>query len=133
MRKATLISAIAVALVLFASFGYAQEIVIDDAYTMNHMMEPATEFEAWDPVMYHVDYTITGNAGTTYIVKVIIKSMGDRIVLTEKHLPGSYTTVTTNLARDDDVGTHTVIYKVKLRKGGLLDIDTDSSEITVSE
>jgi hypothetical protein len=86
----------------------------------------------WDPVMYQVDYTIIGNASTAYKAVIIVKSMGDKLRLVEKHKPGSYSTMFTNLARSDDVGTHTVSYTVKLKNGAtLVDTDTDTSQITV--
>jgi hypothetical protein len=117
---------------MVASFAYADEVVIDNAFTMNYMQDPQTEFFVWDPVMYQVDYTITGNASTTYKAVIIVKSMGDKLREVEKHKPGSYSTIFTNLARSDDEGTHTVNYIVRLKIGAtLLDKDTDASEITV--
>ena len=133
MRRIKLTLPLVVMVALVASFAYAQEVAIDDAFTMNYMQEPETEFYVWDPVMYQVDYTITGNPTTTYKTVIIIKSMGDKLKEVESHKPGSYTTIMTNLASDDDVGTHTVQYTVKLKKGGLLDLDTDTSQITVDE
>ena len=132
MRRMKLILPVVVMVALIASFAYAADVEIDSAYTMNYMRDSETEFYVWDPVMYHIDYTITGDAGTTYKAIIIIKSMGDKLRTTEKHKPGSYTTINANLARDDDVGTHTVNYKIKLKKGSTLqDIDTDTSQITV--
>jgi hypothetical protein len=132
MKRFKFFLPLAVSLVLIASFAYAQEVMIDDAFTMNYMMEPETEFDVWDPVMYQVDYTITGDLNTTYKAVIIIKSMGDKLREVEKHKPGSYTTIFTNLARSDDVGTHTVNYIVKLKIGAtLIDKDTDTSQITV--
>ena len=132
MRRIKLILPLVVMFALLASFAYADEVVIDDAYTMNYYMEPADVFEVWDPVMYNVDYTVTGSR--KYNVVIIIKSMGDTLKEVRKGVrAGSYTYVNTNLARDDDVGTHTVTYKVKLKKGGLLDQDSTTSEITVIE
>ena len=132
MRRFRFFLPMAVVLVLFVSFAYANEVVIDDAFTMNYMMDPEEEFYVWDPVMYQVDYTVNGDAGTTYKAVIIIKSMGDKLREVENHKPGSYTTIFTNLARSDDVGTHTVNYIVKLKIGAtLLDKDTDTSQITV--
>ena len=134
MRRINLILPLVVMVALVASFAYADEVVIGDAFTMNYMMEPETEFYVWDPVMYQVDYTITGDPGTTYKATIIVNSMGDKLREVEQHKPGSYSTVFTNLARSDDVGDHTVNYTVKLKKGkALVDVATDTSQITVYE
>ena len=133
MRRTRLIIPVLVMVAFIASFAYAEEgVEITDAYTMNYNMEPADVFEVWDPVMYNVDYTVTGSR--KYNVVIIIKSMGDTLREVRKRVrAGSYTHLNTNLARDDEVGTHTVTYKVKLKKGGLLDQDSTTSEITVIE
>jgi hypothetical protein len=133
MKRTGLALALIVIMVLFATSASAQEIVIDDAFTMNYLQEPTTEFKVWDPVMYSVEYTITGNPGRTYKVIVVIRTMGDKIRITERQRPGTHTTVTSNLARADDVDTHTVTYEVKLKKGALLDTDSTTSQITVSQ
>jgi hypothetical protein len=116
-----------------ASFAYAEEgVEITDAYTMDYRMELADVFEVWEPVMYNVDYTVTGSR--KYNVVIIIKSMGDTLREVRKRVrAGSYTYLNTNLPRDDDVGTHTVTYNVKLKKGGLMDQGSTTSEITVIE
>jgi hypothetical protein len=123
-----------VILAVVASFAYADEVVIDSAYTMNYYMVPETQFCVWDPVMYNVDYTIVGVAGQTYTAVITVKSMGDTLKTTEKHKPGSYTTIFSNLAGAADVGNKTVNYQIKLKKGAtLVDTETDTSGITVSE
>lgn len=133
MRRTRLIIPVLVMVAFIASFAYAEEgVEITDAYTMNYKTEPVDVFEVWDPVMYNVDYTVTGSR--KYNVVIIIKSMGDTLKEVRKGvLAGSYTYVNVNLARDDDVGTHTVTYKVKLKKGGLPVRDSTTSEITVIE
>jgi hypothetical protein len=111
-------------------------IKINDAYTMNDMDEPATEFQVGDTVKYRIDYSISGDPFKKYKVVVIVNSLGDRIKLTEKHYPGdNYITVTSNwVDENDEPGTYTVKYKLKLKKAGvLLDVDKDTSEITVVE
>jgi hypothetical protein len=132
MRNLKLILPLVVMLALVASFAYADEVVIDDAFTMHYMMEPQAEFYVWDPVMYQVDYTITGDPGTNYKAIIVVQSMGDKLREVERHKPGSYSTLFTNLARSDDEGTHSVNYTVKLKKAKtLVDVDTDTSQITV--
>jgi hypothetical protein len=111
---------------------YEEAVIIDDAYTMNYKRESETEFYVGNPVIYKVYYTITGNPDKRYKAIIIINSMGDKLREVKKHKPGSYTTKILNLADSDDVGTHTVTYNIKLRKRGLLDIDTDTSQITVN-
>ena len=133
MKHKRLIVTIGMIFVMAASFAYAEEVVIDDAFTMNQYQDPETEFYVWDPVMYQVDFTITGTAGQTYKAVIIIKSMGDTLREVQNHLPGSYSVNMLNLAGSGDVGTHTVKYTVKLKKGRtLLDVDTDTSQITVN-
>jgi hypothetical protein len=108
-------------------------VAIDDAYTMNAHQVDQTEFEVSDSVMYHIDYTIFGDPGTRYKVIISIKSMGDKLTEVVRRRPGSYSTKMTNLADGGDVKRHTVTYTVKLRKGRtLLDVDTDTSQITVN-
>lgn len=108
-------------------------IEIDDAYTMNARQVDQTEFDVSDSVMYHVDYTIFGDPGIRYKVILIIKSMGDTLREVVRSEPGSYSIKMTNLADGDDLGTHTVKYRIKLKKGRtLLDVDTDTSQIAVN-
>jgi hypothetical protein len=115
------------------SYTFAQEVVIDDAYTMNYRQEPQAEFSVWRPVLYNVDYTVTGNPNKTYRVVIVVRSMGDRLKAVQKQKPGSYTTILANLAGRGDVGTYTVNYTVKLKRRGLLDVDTNTSQLSVND
>jgi hypothetical protein len=66
MRSIRLILPVVLFVTLAASFVHAapvEEVIIDDAYTMNYFMDRETGFCVWDPVMFNVDYTITGKAG----------------------------------------------------------------------
>jgi hypothetical protein len=143
MRKIGLIVPVIVLVALFASFAYAEEVaeevIIDNAYTMDYYMDeddPETEFCVWDPVIYNVDYTIFGKEGKTYKAIIIIKLQGKRrLRAVERHKPGTYTTTMIDLADDDDIGVRDVTYKIKLkRRGSLVDIsDPYTSQITISE
>lgn len=112
-----------------------EEVIITGAYTTDQYMDDASEFCVFDPIMFHVDYTISGEAGKSYKAIIIIRYRGERLRTVERHKPGSYTTTMVNTADGDVIGTHTVTYKIKLRqKGTLADIsDPETSEITVSE
>ena len=124
-----------------ASASYAEEIEINEAYTTKYTnyvdgsMTPVTEFQVGAPVMYVIDYKITGDSNKKYKVIITVKSSGDRIKFTERHRAGDdIVSVTTNLVQSDDIGPQTVKYVVKLKeKGvpGVLDQDSTTSEITV--
>jgi hypothetical protein len=135
------ILALAVVACFVASASYAEEIVINDAYTTNYMnfldgtATPVTEFQAGTPVLYVINYDIVGDPGTKYRVAIIVKSSGDKIRFTETHGPGeNIVSLTTNVVRGDDVGPQTVKYVVKLKERGVkgvLDQDSATSEISV--
>ena len=124
-----------------ASASYAEEIEINEAYTTKYTnyvdgsMTPVTEFQVGAPVMYVIDYKITGDSNKKYKVIITVKSSGDRIKFTERHRAGDdIVSVTTNLVQSDDIGPQTVKYVVKLKeKGvpGVLDQDSTTSQITV--
>jgi hypothetical protein len=131
MRRIPVMLLVAIIVVLVGSFAYAAEVVIDDWYTMNYRQDPETAFCVWEPVMYVVDYTITGKGYKIYKAIIVITSMGDRLREVEKHKPGTYTTVFTSLPREDDVGEDiSVEYRVKLKGGGE---DIRNSIISVSD
>ena len=135
------ILALAVVACFVASASYAEEIVINDAYTTNYMnfldgtATPVTEFQAGTPVLYVINYDIVGDPGTKYRVAIIVKSCGDKIRFTEIHGPGeNIISITTNIVGEDDVGAQAVDYVVKLKERGvkgLLDKAHETSEITV--
>ena len=138
MKKIRLIMPVALLITLIASFAYAEEeVIIDAAYTTNEYMdEETTEFCVWDPVVFNVDYTITGEARKTYKAIIVIRYKGERLRTVERHKPGSYTTTLINVAAGEDIGDpRNVTYKIKLKhRGVLVDIsDPVKSEITVSE
>ena len=126
MIRARYILALVVIACFVTSAAYAEEeIMINDAYTTTYMnyldgsMTPVTEFQAGTPVMYVVDYDITGDPDKKYKVVIVVKSSGDRIKFTERHRPGdNIVSVTTNLVQSDDIGPQTVEYVVKLKERG---------------
>ena len=128
---------------LFASVAYAEEIIINDAYTTSFMnvnggkFTPVTEFDAPTPVLYVIDYDLVGDPDKKYRVAIVVKSCGDKIRVTERVGPGkNIVSLTTNVVREDDVGVQTVQYVVKLKERGvkgILDRDSETSEIIIVE
>ncbi len=137
MRSIRLILPVVLFVTLAASFVHAaEEVIIDDAYTMDQYMNKETEFCVWDPVVFNVDYTIVGRDGRRYKAIIIIRYKGERLRTVERHTPGSYTTTMINIADGDDIGTRNVRYKIKLKRRGVLkDINTvtETEALTVSE
>ena len=140
MRKMILILAFVAIASLIASVSYAQDAIeITDAYTMNYCMDEFDVFGIWDPIGFNVECSVSGDPAKTYKVVIIVnaKSLGERIVKKYKRVsPGD--TITFKdfrlIGDDDPLGSHTVKFIAKLKKGGvLLDKDTATSEITVQE
>ena len=133
MKRIALVLAIVLAASFVTAWAQAAEVVIDDWFTMNITQAPQDVFDVWDPVMYQVDYTITGEPGQEYKAVIIIRSMRDKLKEVEYHTPGSYTTKMLNLAGPGDVGIKTVKYRVRLKEGSLLhNFDKETSQITVN-
>jgi hypothetical protein len=139
MKRIALVLAIVLAASFVTAWAQAEEVVIDDWFTMNITQDPETVFNVWDPVMYQVDYYITnGTPGQEYKAVIVIKSMRDILKEVEYHTfvneSTIYTTTMLNLAGSGDVGIDkTVRYQVKLKEGGtLLDRDRETSQITVN-
>jgi hypothetical protein len=139
MKRIALVLAIVLAASFVTAWAQAEEVVIDDWFTMNMTQDPETVFNVWDPVMYQVDYYITnGTPGQEYKAVIIIRSMRDKLKEVEYHTFVSddtiYTTKMLNLAGPGDVGIDKwVKYKIKLKDGStLLDRDVVRSQITVN-
>ena len=140
MRKVALIVALVVMATFVGSVCYSEDIFIEEVKTLDIAARdyedavPVTTFEALEPVMFFVKYTIVGNENRRYRVSVIAEAWGDKVRTKERGLPpGTYFTLNSKLVPDDvDADTYTVNYKVKLKKGGTVWTDEDSSEVTIT-
>ncbi len=137
MKKIALIMAcVAMALVVSSScFAIEEpEVVITNAYTCNYLGEPCTEFQAWVPIYYHVEYTIYGPQ-VTFSVIGLTHVFGAREQMNERQGPGDYTMIFGNMVGDDfEPGNYSATYKIRLRwKYYLMGVATTTTEITIIE
>jgi hypothetical protein len=137
MQKKGWILVFVCAVLVFASVAYGQEpsVTITNAYTTNYKGELSTEFQLWEPVFLHIEYTITGDRHQIYRSVGTIRGLGtiiimkDRVRVRERDLMFDETRVINN---NFETGTmRTIKYKVRLFLGPNL-LDSDTAESTIS-
>jgi hypothetical protein len=141
MKKAILIVACAAMTLIVSSPCYADEpyVQITSAYTTDDSFVDCTEFGLWDPIVCHIEYTVSGTADKYYKVVGMTQVFGDKVAFVDRVPPGNYAVATIHhVTGDAQPGTEICQYKIKLKKrtnGTLMVLDTDSaiSEITIVE
>lgn len=103
------------------------------AMTLNDAIKPQTAFSLWHPVVFGIEYRITGEDNTWYQVKGIVKVSGWQVSSLQTKRPGVYRMFTGRLVPGDiRPGEMAVKYMVKLgERGKLLDEATATSLLTV--
>jgi len=135
------VACVAMAFIMFTPC-HAEEpfVQILDAYTTDDGGVETSEFQVWDAVCCHIEFSISGKPDKYYKVVGMTGTLGDESVFQVKLPPGNYTQTTVHLVTDA-FGPGTIQacqYKIKLKKrqsGSLVVMDTDSamSEITIVE
>ncbi|MBW1860249.1 MAG: hypothetical protein JRI70_09320 [Deltaproteobacteria bacterium] len=103
------------------------------AMTLNDAIKPQRAFRLWHPVVFGIEYRITGEENTWYQVKGIVNVSGWQVAGIQTRRPGVYRMFTGRLVPGDiRPGEMAVRYMVKLGEGGeLLDEGTATSLLTV--
>jgi len=141
MKKTILIVVCAAMTLIVSSPCYADEpyVQITSAYTTDDSFVDTTEFGLWDPVVCHIEYSVSGSADKYYKVVGMTRVLGEKVAFVDRVPPGNYAVATIHhVTGDAQPGTEICQYKIKLKKrknGILMVLDTDSaiSEITIVE
>ena len=101
--------------------------------TFNNERQPQTEFNLWYPVLFGIEYEITGQEDTLYTVKGFVKAGGKIMAVGQQRYPGVHRMATALLVPGHvRPGEKIIKYMVRLiKEGELLDKDIASSEVTV--
>ena len=141
MKKTILIVACVAMTLIVSSPCYADEpyVQITSAYTTDDQFVDSTEFGLWDPVVCHIEYTVSGNADKYYKIVGMTRLLGEKIAFSDRLPPGNYSVETIyQVTGDAQPGTEVCQYKIKLKKRRnriltVLDTDSAISQITIVE
>ena len=138
--KIILISLVIGIIISSPCYGAEPFVIITSAYTTFDYGERSTEFEVWDAVVCHIDFSVFGSADKYYKIVGITKTLGETATFKTKVPPGDYSIANIHHVTDEYQPGYANMcqYKVKIKRGRdgiqlVKDTDTALSEISIVE